>query len=318
MPDPARVVPTIAAMQAHADAARAAGQRVALVPTMGALHDGHLALVRRARELADRVVVSVFVNPTQFGPGEDYDAYPRALDADLAALGTLASGGGADWVFAPTAAEMYPFGLPPFASVAVRDLGDGLCGAHRPGHFDGVTSVVTKLFLACRPHVAVFGQKDAQQLAIVRRMTAELGFGIEIDGHAIVREADGLALSSRNRYLSDAERAQAVVLSRGLIAAKHAAGQGERRAAALTGLVRAELAGADLVELQYAELVDADALQPVETLAKGGASGGRYLLAVAAHVGATRLIDNIQITVGDERSGWDEPQAPVPHPQSRS
>ena len=294
---PDRVVPTVAAMQARADAARAAGERLALVPTMGALHDGHLALVRRARELADRVVVSVFVNPTQFGPGEDFDAYPRTLDADLAALGPPTAAGGADWVFAPTAAEMYPFGLPPFATVAVRALGDGLCGAHRPGHFDGVTSVVTKLFLACRPHVAVFGKKDAQQLAIVRRMTAELGFGVEIDGHSIVREADGLALSSRNRYLAPDERSQATVLSRGLIAARHAAGQGERRAAALTDLVRAEAGRAPLVRLQYAELVDADALVPVEALAKDGPSGGRYLLAVAAHVGTTRLIDNIDITV---------------------
>ena len=297
MPDSALVVPTVAAMQAHADAVRARGERLALVPTMGALHPGHLALVRRARALADRVVVSVFVNPTQFGPGEDYDAYPRTLDADLAALGSLPAG--ADWVFAPTAAEMYPFGLPPFATVAVRALGDGLCGAHRPGHFDGVTSVVTKLFLACRPHVAVFGQKDAQQLALVRRMTAELGFGIEIDAHPIVREADGLALSSRNRYLSAEERAQAAVLSRGLLAAAHAAGAGERRAAALTGWVRREASGAPLVRLQYAELVDADTLQPVETLAKDGPSEGRYLLAVAAYVGTTRLIDNIQIAVGD-------------------
>ena len=297
MPDSALVVSTVAAMQAHADAVRARGERLAHVPTMGALHPGHLALVRRARALADRVVVSVFVNPTQFGPGEDYDAYPRTLDADLAALGSLPAG--ADWVFAPTAAEMYPFGLPPFATVAVRALGDGLCGAHRPGHFDGVTSVVTKLFLACRPHVAVFGQKDAQQLALVRRMTAELGFGIEIDAHPIVREADGLALSSRNRYLSAEERAQAAVLSRGLLAAAHAAGAGERRAAALTGWVRREASGAPLVRLQYAELVDADTLQPVETLAKDGPSEGRYLLAVAAHVGTTRLIDNIQIAVGD-------------------
>ena len=288
-------VHSIAAMQALADGVRARGERLALVPTMGALHDGHLALVRRAAEIADRVVVSIFVNPTQFGPGEDYDAYPRTLDADLAALDTLS--GAADWVFAPSAEAMYPFGLPPFATVALRGLGDRLCGAHRPGHFDGVTSVVTKLFLACRPHVAVFGQKDAQQLAIVERMTEELGFGVEIEAHPIVREADGLALSSRNRYLSAEARAQATVLSRGLIAAKHAAGGGERSADVLTDLVRGQAEAAPLVEVQYAELVRADTLEPAATLSADGPSGGRYLLAVAAHVGTTRLIDNIDITI---------------------
>ncbi|MEO0558371.1 MAG: pantoate--beta-alanine ligase, partial [Bacteroidota bacterium] len=207
------ILRTIEAMQAHADAARASGQRLALVPTMGALHDGHLALVKRARQLADHVTVSVFVNPTQFGPNEDYDAYPRTLDTDLDALASI---GGVDAVFAPTPEAMYPFDLPPFTTVQVRQLDQHLCGATRPGHFEGVTSVVTRLFLACRPHVAVFGEKDAQQLAILRRMTTELGFGIELVGHPIVREPDGLAMSSRNRYLSPEERAQAVVLSQAL------------------------------------------------------------------------------------------------------
>lgn len=282
-------------MQAAADAARAAGRRLALVPTMGALHDGHLALVEAARERAEHVTVSVFVNPTQFGPGEDFEAYPRTLDADLDAL---AEAGGVDVVFAPSAAEMYPFGLPPYATVSVRDLDRHLCGAHRPGHFEGVTSVVTKLYLACRPHVAVFGQKDAQQLSILRRMTAEMGFGIEVVGHPIVREPDGLALSSRNRYLSPEERAQAVVLRQALVAVETAVERGERGAYALRQLLAREIATAPLARLQYAEVVDADTLQPVETLAEDGPSGGRYLAAVAAFFGDTRLIDNTTLRVG--------------------
>lgn len=286
-------------MQASADAARCAGRRLALVPTMGALHDGHLALVRAAREAVGpegHVTVSIFVNPTQFGPGEDFEAYPRTLDADREKL--LASGA-ADAVFAPEAREMYPFGLPPLATVQVGEMGDYLCGASRPGHFDGVTSVVTRLYLACRPNVAVFGQKDAQQLAILRRMTRELGFGIEIVGHPIVRENDGLALSSRNRYLSPGERAQATVLSRALFAASHAAGQGERSADALRALMREQIGQAPLARIDYAEIVDADTLRPATTLDPEGASGGRYLAAVAVFVGDTRLIDNVLIGIGD-------------------
>ena len=289
---------TIGAMQAAADAARAAGRRLALVPTMGALHDGHLALVRDARRRvgpAGHVTVSVFVNPTQFGPGEDFDAYPRTLDADLDAL---AEAGGLDAVFAPSAEAMYPFGLPPYATVSVRDLDRHLCGATRPGHFEGVTTVVTKLFLACRPHLAVFGQKDAQQLAILRRMTAELGFGIELVGHPIVREADGLALSSRNRYLSDEERAQAVVLSRALRAAEAAVADGERDEGAIREAMKAEVAAAPLAELQYAEVVDGDTLQPVDELSPESPSGGRYLAALAVFFGDTRLIDNTTLRVG--------------------
>lgn len=294
---------TVAEMQAAADRARCAGRRLALVPTMGALHEGHLALVREARQRVGpegHVTVSVFVNPTQFAPGEDYERYPRTLDADRAALAALASedgSGGADAVFAPSAEEMYPFGLPPLTTVQVAEMGRYLCGASRPGHFEGVTSVVTKLFLACRPDVAVFGQKDAQQLAILRRMTRELGFGIEIVGHPIVREKDGLALSSRNRYLSPDERRQSVVLSRALFAAGHAAGQGERSADALRQLMREQIALAPLAEVDYVEVVDADSLAPVETLEKEGPSGGRYLAALAVRFGGTRLIDNATLRV---------------------
>jgi pantoate--beta-alanine ligase len=288
-------------MQAEADAARAAGRRLALVPTMGALHAGHLALVEDARRRVGpggHVAVSVFVNPTQFAPGEDFEAYPRTLGADVAALDGLGAGA-VDAVFAPTAPEMYPFGLPPYATVAVRDLDRHLCGAFRPGHFAGVTTVVAKLFLACRPHVAVFGQKDAQQLAVLRRMAADLGFGVEVAGHPIVREADGLALSSRNVYLSEAERADALVLSRAVRAAEAAVAGGERDAGRVEAAMAAEVARAPSVRLQYAEVVDAETLQPPETLAKGGPSAGRYLAAVAAFVGTTRLIDNATLSIED-------------------
>jgi len=289
---------TVEAMHAHADAARAAGRRLALVPTMGALHDGHLELVKMARQHADHVTVSIFVNPTQFGPGEDYDAYPRTLDTDLDALASI---GGVDAVFAPTPEAMYPFGLPPYTTVQVRDLDRHLCGATRPGHFEGVTSVVTRLFLACRPHVAIFGKKDAQQLAILRRMTTELGFGIEMVGHPIVREPDGLAMSSRNRYLSPEERAQAVVLSNALAIAEESVRVGERSVASLTSEIRRQLETAPLARVQYAEIVDADTLQPVETLAQDSTSAGRYLAALAVYFGDTRLIDNTTLRVGEER-----------------
>ena len=286
-------------MQAEADAARAAGRRLALVPTMGALHAGHLALVRDARRRVGpdgHVAVSIFVNPTQFGPGEDFDAYPRTLDADTVALEALGAGV-ADAVFAPSAAEMYPFGLPPFVTVSVRDLGRHLCGTSRPGHFEGVATVVSKLFLACRPHVAVFGEKDAQQLAVLRRLAAEMGFGIEVSGHPIVREADGLALSSRNRYLSSDQRREALALSRAVRAAEGLVQDGERAAARVVEAMTRELS-APGVRLDYAELVDSETLQPVETLVEDGPSGGRYLAAVAAFVGATRLIDNVTVAIG--------------------
>ncbi len=287
-------------MQAEADAARAAGRRLALVPTMGALHDGHLELVRDARRRVGpdgHVAVSIFVNPTQFGPGEDFDAYPRTLDADTEALEALGEGV-VDAVFAPSAAEMYPFGLPPFVTVRVRDLGRHLCGASRPGHFEGVATVVAKLFLACHPHVAVFGEKDAQQLAVLRRLAAEMGFGVEVVGHPIVREADGLALSSRNRYLSADERRDALALSRAIRSAERLVNDGERDAARLVEAMTRELS-APGIRLDYAELVDAETLQPVETLVEDGPSGGRYLAAVAAIAGTTRLIDNVSIGIRD-------------------
>lgn len=277
-------------MQSAANAARASGACLCLVPTMGALHDGHLALVQEARKRAEHVTVSIFVNPTQFAPGEDYEEYPRTLDADMDVLKGI---GGADTVFAPAAQEMYPFGLPPYATVGVRDLDRHLCGAFREGHFEGVTTVVTKLFLACRPNMAVFGQKDAQQLAIIRRMTSELGFGIEIIGHPIVREEDGLALSSRNRYLNEEERKQALVLSRAILGVSDAVEVGERDVQRLVDGMKETVATAPLSRLQYAEIVNAETLQPVQML-----EPGTYLAALAVFFGETRLIDNTTLEIG--------------------
>ena len=251
-----RVVHRVRELQGLADADRAAGRRIALVPTMGALHAGHLALVEAARRRAERVVVSIFVNPTQFGPGEDYAAYPRTFEADAAACREA----GVDVVFAPATEELYPPGAQ--TTVEVERVSSPLCGATRPGHFRGVTTVVPKLFIAARPHVAVFGLKDFQQVAVVRRLVRDLGFDIEIVGVPTVREADGLALSSRNVFLGAETRAQALSLSRALRAAESAVASGETSAVRLLAGVEAELAKAPLGRVDYAELRDPDTLEP--------------------------------------------------------
>ncbi len=248
------------------------------MPTMGALHAGHLSLVERARSDNDRVVVSVFVNPLQFGPGEDFDRYPRRLDADL----ELLSSAGVDAVYTPSADVMYPRGAS--TRVVVHDLTETLEGSHRPGHFEGVTTVVMKLFEAVRPHRAYFGQKDAQQLAVVRRMARDLDTGIEVIGCPIVREADGLALSSRNLYLSPQARRAALVLNRALRAADDAYRGGERDFGALRSILHETLAQEPLAEVDYAELVDPESFRPPGDLA-----------VLAVRVAGTRLIDNHQL-----------------------
>jgi len=268
------------AMQAWADAERAAGRRIALVPTMGALHAGHVALVREARRHAERVVVSIFVNPIQFDRRDDFEKYPRTLEADAA----MCAGAGADAIYAPPPAAMYPEGFQ--SAVEVGALAESLCGRARPGHFRGVTTVVTKLFNAVRPHVAVFGEKDFQQLAVVRRMAADLDFGIEVVGVPTVREADGLALSSRNRRLDTGARAAAGCIPRALAAAARVAAGGEARAAAVLGAATAAIAAEPAARLEYAELRDPD------TLAAVAAVTAPTLLAVAVWVGGVRLIDN--------------------------
>jgi pantoate--beta-alanine ligase len=282
------LIRTVSDMQAVAEKARCAGRRLVLVPTMGALHAGHLALVEEARRQGDHVTVSIFVNPTQFGPGEDYERYPRTPEPDLDALLEI---GGVDCVFTPAVDDIYPAGA--VSVVHVLGLDAHLCGPHRPGHFQGVATVVARLFTACRPHVAVFGKKDIQQLVIIRRMARDLGFGIEVVGIETVREQDGLAMSSRNRYLSREAREQAVALSTALFAARDAVAAGERDGRALEALIRRTIEEAPLAGLQYAEVVDAETLQPADRLRKGH----RVIAAVAARFDGARLIDNVEIEV---------------------
>jgi len=286
------LIESIADLRGSLDAARAQGRGVGLVPTMGAFHAGHRSLMRAARAHHDTVVVSLFVNPLQFGPAEDLDRYPRDLGGDLA----VAAAEGVDIVFAPPVREMYPgWPAPPATTVSVAGLTDGLCGSARPGHFDGVATVVTKLFGIVGPSTAYFGKKDAQQLAVVRRMAADLCLPVEIIGCPLVREPDGLAMSSRNRNLSPAEREAATVIHRGLVAgAELVVAGGERDAGKLRRVVANVLTTEDLVRLEYAEVVAADTLAPVERL------DGDVLVAVAARVGAVRLIDNMTIHVGAE------------------
>lgn len=288
------VIHTVDEMQAHADAVRAEGRTLALVPTLGALHEGHLALVRTALEKADHVVVSVFVNPTQFGPGEDYDDYPRDLEGDQEKLEAL----NVDAMFAPTVDEMYPYAndeaLPgPLAWVSVNRLNDHLCGAYREGHFRGVTTVVTKLFHACKPDLAVFGEKDAQQYVILQRLVEDLLFDIEIVGVPTVREPDGLAKSSRNEYLDPDEREQAPALFEAVTAAKEAIEAEEQAAEAVVRAMENKLAQAPDAEVEYAEVVDANTLQPADHLSPGQ----EVLAAVAVYFGDTRLIDNAFVEV---------------------
>jgi len=280
---------TVDAMQAHADAARRDGQTLALVPTLGALHEAHLALVRRAIEEADHVTVSIFVNPTQFGPDEDYDEYPRDLEGDRKKLEAL----DVDALFAPSVEEMYPYAddeaLPgPLAWVDVERLDDHLCGAYREGHFRGVTTVVTKLFHACKPDVAVFGKKDAQQYVIIQRLVDDLLLDVEIVGVPTVRESDGLAVSSRNTYLNERDREQAPVLHEAVTAAREAIERGEQAPDAVVEAMDEVLATAPDGEVEYASVVDANTLQPTDYLAPGQ----EVLVAVAVYFGETRLIDN--------------------------
>jgi pantoate--beta-alanine ligase len=272
---------TIEACRAAVAAERRSGSRIGFVPTMGALHEGHLSLVGRARELTDVVVVSVFVNPTQFGPGEDFDRYPRDLERDV----RMAGARGAAIVFAPEVAEMYPEAL--LTTVTMRGITDDFEGARRPGHFDGVLTVVAKLFHIVEPDVAVFGQKDAQQLAAVRRMAADLDFPVEIVVGETVREADGLALSSRNAFLSAADRSQALALRAALGRAESLAADGVDDADRLLTAMREELARHPGVEVDYVAVVEQNSFRPLRRLTEPAVA------AVAARVGKTRLIDNV-------------------------
>ena len=293
-----RTVRTVAELRAALAARRAAGQTIGLVPTMGYFHEGHLALMRAAREACDCVVVSLFVNPTQFGAGEDLDAYPR----DEARDAGLASAAGVDLLFAPPIEEVYPDGFA--TTVTVDGVSEVLCGdAERRGrgHFDGVTTVVSKLFNMVGPNAAFFGQKDAQQIVVIEQMVRDLDVPVRIETVPTVRESDGLALSSRNAYLEPAERQRAVALSRALAAAAGAVARGDVDAAAVIAAARGELDAAG-IEPEYLELRSTTDLSPVERV------NGSTLLAVAARVGRARLIDNTVLTSAATVSRADDPR----------
>lgn len=276
----------ISRLRALVSEARKNGKSIGFVPTMGFLHAGHRSLMVRARQENDLVVTSVFVNPTQFGPNEDYESYPRNPEADRA----LMEGVGVDAAFFPTVQELYPAGYETYVNLE-GELTRGLCGASRPGHFKGVTTIVAKLFNLVQPDRAYFGQKDAQQVAVIRRMVTDLNIPVEVVACPIVREADGLALSSRNTYLSSHERQDALVLSRSLKAAEAAVSTGERSAAAVHSLICRTIATVPFATAEYIEIVDADSLKSLERIE------GRVLIALAVKIGRTRLIDNCVLEV---------------------
>lgn len=275
-----KIINSIVHMQALAIAPEREGRRIAFVPTMGYLHEGHASLLREGRKRGDVLVLSIFVNPIQFGVNEDLDSYPRDMERDF----KIADECGVDIVFIPTAAEMYPAGFQ--TGVSVRDISQPLCGANRPGHFDGVATVITKLFNIVRPDVALFGCKDYQQLAVIRRMTADLNLPVEIVGMPIVREADGLAMSSRNSYLSPAQRQSALCLSRAIKRARELFDAGERSVAVLERETRAVIEQESAAAIDYVEFRDGAMLHELEVADSG------TLLALAVKVGQTRLIDN--------------------------
>ena len=279
-PTELQVIRRVDELQRWSDGMRAMQRRVALVPTMGALHEGHLSLVRLARTHADRVIVSVFVNPTQFGPGEDFERYPRTLDTDLARL----RGAGVDVAFVPSVQELYPAAAATW--VEVEQLSDGMCGASRSGHFRGVTSVVARLFNAAKPHFAVFGEKDYQQLVVIRRMTQDLCFDVEILAGPTVREPDGLAMSSRNAYLTSDARQQARALNAALHEVRELVRAGVRDGRALVENARRRLEKEPLARIEYIELRDAESLELLERVDR------RAVLGLAVEIAGIRLIDN--------------------------
>jgi pantoate--beta-alanine ligase len=279
-----KLLRTIDEMGAASRAARHDQRRLGFVPTMGALHGGHLSLVRLAKSRCDCVAASIFVNPTQFGPNEDFTQYPRSFERDC----ELLQAEGVDLLFAPSVEEMYPRDAHTW--VYVEEMSERLCGQFRPGHFRGVTTVVSKLIHIVKPDLAFFGQKDAAQVAIIRRMVRDLAFDVEIVVGATIRESDGVAMSSRNAYLSAAERKQAPVLYRALMRVQTLADSGERNAEKLIAAARDVLAEEPAVQVEYVEAVNNDTLEPIADVSSGA------LVALAARLGGTRLIDNIVLT----------------------
>jgi pantoate--beta-alanine ligase len=278
------VVHTIPELRAAVARARRSGKSVGFVPTMGCLHDGHLSLIRRAKSEAAFVVVSIFVNPTQFGPTEDFSKYPRTMEADRRGC----EAAGADLIFAPTTEAFYPAGASTW--VEVEGVSDGLCGTHRPGHFRGVATVVAMLFNAVQADLAVFGRKDLQQLAVIRRMVRDLHLPVRIVAHETVREADGLAMSSRNRYLTPEQRPQAATIAAAMAAAQALARGGMTDAGRLREAALEVLRGQPAIRVQYCEIVDRDTMAAVAST-----EGKTCAIAIAGHLGTTRLIDNADL-----------------------
>lgn len=276
-----QIIRSVTDMQRYSDALRLQKKRIAVVPTMGYLHEGHISLVSIAREHADAVIVTIFVNPTQFGPNEDFTSYPRDWDRDV----KLVTASGADCIYAPAPEEMYPNGYQ--TAVRVDKLTQHLCGITRPTHFEGVTTVVTKLFNATKPHVAVFGEKDFQQLQVIRRMVRDLDVDTEIIGAPIVREPGGLAMSSRNKYLHPDERKAALVLSRSLFEIQDMCTRGERDALKLSGHAWQNISAEPLAKIDYIKICDLETLEDVTRVRRDA------VVALAVFFGTTRLIDNI-------------------------
>lgn len=282
-----RIIETVSGMQAFSREARKSGKTISLVPTMGYLHEGHASLMVEGKKRSDILVTSIFVNPTQFGPTEDFNAYPRDLERDR----NVAASAGVDVIFAPKASDMYPQGYQTYVNVEQLTL--PLCGASRPGHFQGVTTVVAKLLNIVMPHVALFGKKDFQQLAVIRRMAADLNMDVEILGMPIVRESDGLAMSSRNAYLGPDERKDALCLSRALDAARAMYRDGERSVPLLREKVLRIIGEVPGAVIDYADFRDGETLETLET------ANGQTLIALAVKIGKTRLIDNC--VLGEEQ-----------------
>ncbi len=281
-----RIIKSVTEMKVESERLREKGHRIAFVPTMGYFHEGHLTLMRKARELGDVVVVSIYVNPIQFGPKEDFRDYPRDFERDV----TMAAGVGVDIIFAPSDEEMYPEGFQTY--VEVTEITRYLCGASRPGHFRGVTTVVAKLFNIVKPHIAVFGEKDYQQLKVIERMVRDLNMDVEIVGVPTVRESDGLAMSSRNVYLSEEERKSALSLVRSLEKARQLVEQGETDADKIVEAVKAFIKSYPHTEIDYVRLVDPETFQDVDSIQ------GQVMLALAVKVGKARLIDHAILNAG--------------------
>ena len=278
-----KIIQEVAAMKAYVKAIKDKGETICLVPTMGYLHEGHLDLMRMGRPMADHLMISIFVNPTQFGPNEDLDKYPRDMERDT----QLAASVGVDCIFFPDVDQMYPDGYATY--VNVERITEGLCGAARPTHFRGVTTVVLKLFNIIEPDLSIFGEKDYQQLAVIRRMVEDLNMNVKIVAHPTVREEDGLAMSSRNKYLNPEQRKNALVLHRSLLHAQDRVKAGERSVAKIRDEVVEMIASTPGSVIDYVEIVDTDTLEPVDK------TEGRTVMALAVKFGTTRLIDNITL-----------------------